>query len=88
MHRLAVAEEWPLPGTNPQAYAVYVDELDAVWLTEFTADVIVRFDPETETFTIFPPESAPSAVRQLHGREGEVWGAESAADRLAVVRYE
>jgi virginiamycin B lyase len=81
-------QEWPLPGTSPQAYSVYVDELDAVWLTEFTADVIVRFDPETESFQSFPPESTPSAVRQMLGRDGEVWGAESAADRLVVVRYE
>jgi virginiamycin B lyase len=80
-------QEWPLPGTSPQAYSVYVDELDAVWLTEFTADAIVRFDPETETFMSFPPASVPSAVRQMLGRDGEVWGAESAADRLVVVRY-
>jgi virginiamycin B lyase len=80
--------EWPLPGDSAQAYAIYVDELDAVWLTEFTADVIVRFDPSTETFRTFAPESLPSAVRQLLGRPGEVWGAESAADRLVVVRYE
>lgn len=79
--------EWPLPGESPQAYAVYVDELDAVWLTEFTADVILRFDPLTETFQTFAPKSLPSAVRQLLGRPGEVWGAESAADRLVVVRY-
>ena len=80
-------QEWPLPGESPQAYAVYVDELDAVWLTDFTADAIVRLDPVTETFRSFPPESIPSAVRQLLGRAGEVWGAESAADRLVVVRY-
>lgn len=80
-------QEWPLPGDSPQAYAVYVDELDAVWLTEFTADAIVRFDPLTATFRSFPPESVPSAVRQLLGRDGEVWGAESAADRLVVVTY-
>jgi virginiamycin B lyase len=80
-------QEWPLPGSSPQAYSVYVDELDAVWLTEFTADAIIRFDPETETFMSFPPASVPSAVRQMLGRDGEVWGAESAADRLVVVRY-
>jgi virginiamycin B lyase len=79
--------EWPLPGEAPQAYAVYVDELDAVWLTDFTADAIVRFDPMTETFQSFAPESPPSAVRQLLGRPGEVWGAESAGDRLVVIRY-
>jgi virginiamycin B lyase len=80
-------QEWPLPGESPQAYAVYVDELDAVWLTDFTADAIVRFDAVTQTFRSFAPESLPSAVRQLLGRPGEVWGAESAADRLVVVRY-
>ncbi len=80
--------EWRLPGDAPQAYAVYVDELDAVWLTDFGTDAIVRFDPVTEAFQSFPPESTPSAVRQLLGRDGEVWGAESAADRLVVVRYE
>jgi virginiamycin B lyase len=81
-------QEWRLPGTSPQAYAVYVDELDAVWLTEFTADAVMRFDPTTETFEVFPPESVPSAVRQLLGRDGEVWGAESAADRIVVIRYQ
>ena len=75
------------PGDGPQAYAVYVDELDAVRLTDFTADAIVRFDPVTEEFESSPAERPPAAVRQLLGREGEVWGAESAGDRLVVVRY-
>ena len=75
-----------LPGDAPQAMRCIVDELDAVWLTDFGTDAIVRFDPLTETFRSFPPETTPSAVRQLLGRGGEVWGAESAADRLVVVR--
>jgi virginiamycin B lyase len=80
-------EEWPLPGAAPQAYAVYVDELDKLWLTDFGANAIVRFDPETEAFDSFPLPSNPGEVRQLLGREGEVWGAESAADQLVVIRY-
>ena len=78
--------EWRLPGDAPQAYAVYVDETDAVWLTDFGANAIVRFDPGSETFMSFPAESQPAEVRQLLGRPGEVWGAESAADRLVVIR--
>jgi virginiamycin B lyase len=78
--------EWPLPGDAPQAYAVFVDETDAVWLTDFGANAIVRFDSATETFTSFVAESQPAEVRQLNGRPGEVWGAESAADQLVVVR--
>ena len=79
-------QEWPLPGDGPQAYSVFVDDTDAVWLTDFTANAIVRFDPATEEFTSFPAESKPAEVRQMLGRPGEVWGAESAADRLVVVR--
>jgi virginiamycin B lyase len=78
--------EWRLPGDAPQAYAVYVDDTDAVWLTDFGANAIVRFDPGSETFMSFPAESQPADVRQLLGRPGEVWGAESAADRLIVIR--
>ena len=77
---------WRLPGDGPMPYAVYVDDTDAVWLTDFAANAIVRFDPTTETFTTIPLPSANGEVRQLHGRPGEVWGAESAADQLVVVR--
>lgn len=78
--------EWPLPEPGAQAYAVYVDDTDAVWLTDFTSQALVRFDPATETFMSFPSESDPANVRQLLGRPGELWGAESAADQLVVIR--
>jgi virginiamycin B lyase len=79
-------QEWPLPGGGAQAYAVYVDDRDSVWLTDFTANAIVRFDPPTETFETFALPDADAAVRQLLGRPGEVWGAESGLDRLVVIR--
>jgi virginiamycin B lyase len=78
--------EWKLPGDKPMAYAVFVDDRDIVWLTDFGANAIARFDPVGETFTSFELESQPANVRQLNGRPGEVWGAESAADRLVVIR--
>lgn len=78
--------EWTLPGTRPMTYAVYVDELDKVWLTDFGANAIVRFDPETEQFESFPLPDSNAAVRQLLGRSGETWGAESGLDRLVVIR--
>ena len=80
-------EEWRLPGEDPHAYAVYVDERDAVWLTDFGANAIVRFDPDAERFRTFPLPDQPGEVRQLLGREGEVWAPESAADRLIRIRY-
>jgi virginiamycin B lyase len=78
--------EWKLPGDGPMAYAVFVDDRDIVWLTDVGANAIVRFDPVGEAFTSFPADSQPANVRQLLGRPGEVWGAESAADRLVVIR--
>jgi virginiamycin B lyase len=80
-------KEWKLPGARPQAYAVYVDELDKVWLTDFGGNAIHRFDPQTEQFETFPLPSRPGNVRQLLGREGEVWGPESAADQILVFRF-
>ena len=78
--------EWKLPGEAPRAYAVYVDENDIVWLTDFSSNAIVRFDRETGTFDGFELQRPDAAVRQLAGRQGEVWGAESGTDHLVVVR--
>jgi virginiamycin B lyase len=78
-------QEWPLPGDGPMAYAVFVDERDIVWLTDFGGNSIVRFDPESESFASIVIPSGNSSVRQLHGRPGEVWGAESATDKLIAV---
>jgi virginiamycin B lyase len=76
--------EWKLPGSNPQPYAIYVDALDAVWLSDFGANALVRFDPRAERFDSYPLPSRDGAVRQLLGRRGEVWGAESGVDKLIV----
>jgi virginiamycin B lyase len=78
--------EWRLPGSNPQPYAVFVDGADIVWLTDFGSNALVRFDPERERFNRFRLRSPGANVRQLLGRPGEVWGAESGADRLVVAR--
>ncbi|WP_238625572.1 Vgb family protein [Aggregatilinea lenta] len=79
-------QTWALPGGGPQPYAVYVDDEDIVWLSDFGANALVRFDPADEAFTVIPLPSAGAQVRQLLGRPGEVWGAESGTDKLVVVR--
>lgn len=78
--------EWRLPGSKPRAYAVYVDERDIVWLSDFGSNAVVRFDPATEEFRVFKLASPDAAVRQIHGRPGEVWLPLSGADKLAVIR--
>jgi virginiamycin B lyase len=77
--------EWRLPGSNPRPYAVFVDNEDVVWVTDFGANALVRFDPERERFRTFRFPTSGAEVRQLLGRPGEVWGAESGTDKLVVL---
>jgi virginiamycin B lyase len=79
--------EWDLPGGGNQAYSIYVDEIDAVWVSDFGQNSIVRFEPATEVFTTFESTRSNASVRQMLGRQGEAWGAESGVDRLVVIRY-
>jgi virginiamycin B lyase len=76
--------EWRVPGPA-QIYAVFVDDKNIVWLTDFGRSGLWRFAPTSGRFTRVPLRGGAD-VRQLLGRPGEVWGAESGADRLVVVR--
>lgn len=77
---------WPLPKSKQGCYAVFVDDKDIVWLADWSANAIVRFDPATEKFDSFPSDRRNSSVRQMLGRPGELWGAESGTDRLVMIR--
>jgi len=77
-------KEWKLPG-NAHAYSVWVDNKDKVWLTDWSINAIVRFDPVTEKFDSYPSNKGQANVRQMLGRSGEAWGAESGVDRLVMV---
>jgi virginiamycin B lyase len=77
--------EWNA-GTSPMPYAIYVDDKDMVWLSDFGANALVRFDPTKEKFDVFPLPSTGANVRQILGRPGEIWGAESGVDKLVVIR--
>lgn len=79
--------QWKAPGASPRVYAVYVDPADKVWVSEWSAQAMLRFDPATQTFESFKSSTATANVRQIHGRAGEVWTPESAADKLVVYRY-
>jgi len=78
---------WRAPGERPRVYAVYVDETDRVWASDWSDQVMLRFDPSTEKFEVFRSTTHTANVRQIHGRRGEVWTPESAADKIVVYRY-
>ena len=77
---------WKLPGANPKPYAVYVDERDIAWTSDWGANAMLSFDPRTEKFEThaLPRESAN--VRQILGRKGEVWLPESGTEHITVIR--
>jgi virginiamycin B lyase len=77
-------KEWKLPG-NAHTYSVWVDDKDIVWLTDWSINAIVKFNPATEKFESFVSNRDRANVRQMLGRSGEAWGAESGTDRLVMV---
>jgi virginiamycin B lyase len=66
-------------------YAVWVDEKDGVWLSDWSESALLRFDPATERFERGTDPGSYANVRQILGRPGETWGAESGNDRLVRV---
>jgi virginiamycin B lyase len=81
-------KSWRIPGKGPQPYAVYVDERDTVWVSDWGSNAIFSFDPKNERFDMVPLLDRYANVRELAGRKGEVWGAESGVDKIFVIRVE
>ena len=81
---------WKLPlgpaGEAPRCYAVYVDERDIVWASDFGANAVFRFDPASERFERFGFPREATNIRQILGRPGEVWLPESGTEHISVIR--
>jgi virginiamycin B lyase len=81
---------WKLPagpaGEAPRCYAVYVDERDIVWASEWGGNAVLRFDPATERFERFGFPRQATNIRQILGRPGEVWLPESGTEHISVIR--
>ena len=73
---------WFVKGEKPQ---LPLDDNFIIWLSDFGANALVRFNPADQTFEVFTLPSSEANVRQILGRPGEVWGAESGADKLVVI---
>jgi virginiamycin B lyase len=81
--------EWKffhLPGENPRPYALFVDDRDRVWVSDWGSNSIYIFSQETAAFIAHPLPSPQAGVRQMLGRPGELWAAESGVDKLFRVR--
>lgn len=60
----------PLPGRDPHAYAIFVDERDIVWLSEWSANALARFDPRSGKFDVLALPRAHANVRQMMAPAG------------------
>jgi virginiamycin B lyase len=77
---------WKVPGASPRPYAVYVDDRDKVWLSDWGSNAIFRFDAGSEAFTRIALPNDGAGVRQILGRAGEVWLPESGTEHITVIR--
>jgi virginiamycin B lyase len=57
-----------------------------VWLSDFGANAVVRFDPQAEKFDSWRHPREAANVRQILGRPGEVWLPESGTEHIALMR--
>jgi virginiamycin B lyase len=78
-------DAYKLPGLGPRGYSTYVDEKDIVWVTDFMSNSILRFDPSTESFIVFPSDKQVSQLLQMNGKDGKVWGGEQGASRIVLI---
>jgi streptogramin lyase len=74
--------EWKLPlqdalGETP--YALHVDRRsDAVWICGTNSDSLIRFEPATERFTVYPLPTRVTYMREIDFDErGRVWTSNS-----------
>ena len=67
-------KEYLMPGFRPQPYALEVTPDDKIWLSTWHQDVMMKFDPETETFTSYPVPLLDLEVRDFRvDSEGKLW---------------
>ena len=73
-------------GRSAQAYAVYVDERDTVWVSDFGGNAVLPSIRAAEKFERFGLPRDSANVRQILGRAGEVWLPESGTEHISVIR--
>ena len=79
--------EWPLPGPDPSAYAVFVDDEDIVWLSDFGGNCACPLRSRERTVHAVSATQRPKQRATNSRATGRGVGAESAADQLVVIRF-
>jgi len=77
-----VFRTWPLPVEplgSDTPYALAIDQqTDIVWICGTNSDTMIRFEPETEHFTVYPLPTRVTYTREVDfDRQGRVWTSNS-----------
>ncbi|MEE2672659.1 MAG: hypothetical protein VX466_02615 [Myxococcota bacterium] len=77
-----VFRTWPLPVEplgSDTPYALAIDQqTDVVWICGTNSDSMIRFEPETEHFTVYPLPTRVTYTREVDfDRQGRVWTSNS-----------
>jgi virginiamycin B lyase len=76
----------PIPGAGrANLYAVYVDNRDVVWVSNFADNKTYAYDPKTQRFSSVPGSEANASIRQILGINGAVYLPESGNAAITVV---
>jgi virginiamycin B lyase len=75
------------PAKGQGTRRVWADSLGILWITGWDSGNLLRLDPSSGRWKMFRVPSAGANVRQILGRHGELWAAESGANKLFVIRY-
>ena len=63
-----------MPGIRPQPYALEITSDDKIWLSTWHQDVMMKFDPVTKTFEIYPVPFLDLEVRDFRiDRDDTLW---------------
>ena len=83
-----IVGEYAMPGgENSGPYAVNVDQLGRVWVSEFQSNQLVVLDPATKRFAAHPFPGLESGVRSaVFDSTGRYWYLGSSIGRLGMVR--
>jgi streptogramin lyase len=80
--RTGAYRTWELPiepRGSESPYAVAVDKLtDSIWICGTTSDTLMRFDPPTEKFAVYPMPTRVTYTREIDfDAQGRVWTSNS-----------
>lgn len=78
-------QEWRLPLTGAEPYALWIDGNDQVWLSDLAGGYVWSFDLDTERFERRHRVGSLSRIYHIRGRPGEIWAADNTGGQILLM---